>query len=283
MTVRSPNVRAGTAVTMVMMCTLIACREARRPPSVTAVPAHFAVAESLRLGGQSAEALPRFRALRDSLARAGDTAGLWRAQLGIAEALNRLGQQDSAWGAINEALRLAGGDPEREGRTLTARSFFLAQWARFDESMADAIRARDLARTIGDRSLMAIAHRAMGRVYSVTGRSREALEEHRQEVALRQGGEELAYALALGEMGIDLRRLGRMTEAVEIYEEALAIYERRQNPEGIARNSFNLGNVYVSTGDLATAERLFKEALTQAEKIGDVRGLSFIQIGRAHV
>lgn len=283
MTVRSPNARAGAPVTVVALCMLIACREARTPPVVTAVPAHFAVAESLRLRGQSAEALPRFRALRDSLARAGDTVGLWRAQLGIAEALNRLGQQDSAWAAINEALRLAGGDPGREARTLTTRSFFLAQWARFDESMADAVRARDLARTSGDRSLMANAHRATGRVYSVTGRSREALEEHRQEVALHQGGDELAYALALGEMGIDLRRLGRMTEAVEVYEEALAIYVRRQNPEGIGRTSFNLGNVYASTGDLATAERLFKEALTQVEKIGDVRGLSFIHGGLGQV
>ena len=280
---RMPNARTGVAAAVLVGCVAAACREARQPPAVSPVPAHFAVAESLRLRGQSAEALPRFRALRDSLARAGDTVGLWRAQVGVAEALNRLGQQDSAWAAINDALRLAQGDPGREGRTLATRSFFLEQWARFEESMADAVRARDLARTINDRSLIATAHRAMGRVYSVTGRSREALEAHRQELAIRQGGEELAYALALGEMGIDLRRLGRMTEAVEVYEEALAIYERRQNPEGIARTSFNLGNVYVSTGDLATAERLFKESLAQAEKIGDVRGLAFIHGGLGQV
>jgi CHAT domain-containing protein len=280
---RAPNVRACAVAALLAVPVVTSCREARRPPVVTPVPAHFAVAESLRLRGQSAEALPRFRALRDSLAAAGDTAGLWRAQVGVAEALNRLGQQDSAWAAINEALRFAQTDPVRQGRTLTTRSFFLEQWARFDESMADAMRARELARASGDRSLLAIAHRAAGRVYSVTGRSREALEEHRQELALRQGGDELAYALALGEMGIDLRRLGRMTEAVEIYEEALGIYQRRQNPEGIARTSFNLGNVYVSTGDLATAERLFKESLSQAESIGDLRGQAFIHGGLGQV
>lgn len=283
MTSRVPNARTCATIAVTVSLGVAACREGRRPPAVNPVPAHFAVAESLRLRGQSADALPRFRALRDSLARAGDTVGLWRAQVGVAEALNRLGQQDSAWAAINDALRFAQGDPGREGRTLTTRSFFLEQWARFDESMADAVHARDLGRAIGDRSLIATAHRAMGRVYSVTGRSREALEAHRQELAIRQGGEELAYALALGEMGIDLRRLGRMTEAVEVYEEALAIYQRRQNPEGIARTSFNLGNVYVSTGDLATAERLFKESLAQAEKIGDVRGLAFIHGGLGQV
>jgi len=283
MTRAMPNVRGVTSVAMLVACTFGACREARRPPVVTPVPAHFAVAESLRLRGQSAEALPRFRALRDSLARAGDTAGLWRAQIGVAEALNRLTQHDSAWAAINEALRFAQGDPVREGRTLTTRSFFLAQQARFEEAMADGIRARDLGRASEDSSLQAMAHRAIGRVYSLTGRSRESLEEHRQEVALRQGGDEIAYALALGEMGIDLRRLGRMTEAVEIYEEALEIYRRRENPEGIARTSFNLGNVYVSTGDLATAERLFKEAVEPAERIGDVRGQSFIHGGLGQV
>jgi hypothetical protein len=96
MTRAMPNVRGVTSVAMLVACTFGACREARRPPVVTPVPAHFAVAESLRLRGQSAEALPRFRALRDSLARAGDTAGLWRAQIGVAEALNRLTQHDSA-------------------------------------------------------------------------------------------------------------------------------------------------------------------------------------------
>ena len=283
MTSRLPSVRLGIAGVLLAAGVVAACREGRQPPVVSAVPAHFAVAESLRLRGQSADALPRFRALRDSLARAGDTVGLWRAQVGLAESLNRLGQQDSAWAAINDALRFAQGDPGREGRTLTSRSFFLEQWARFEESMADAVRARDLARATGDRPLLATAHRAMGRVYSVTGRSREALEEHRQELALRQGGDELPYALALGEMGIDLRRLGRMTEAVEVYEEALEIYKRRENPEGIARTSFNLGNVYVSTGDLATAERLFRESLAQAERINDVRGLAFIHGGLGQV
>jgi CHAT domain-containing protein len=260
-------------------CLVAACREVRQPPVVTPVPAHFAVAESLRLRGQSAEALPRFRALRDSLANAGDTAGIWRAQVGIAESLNRLGRQDSALAAINEALRFTQGDPRREGQTLTSRSFFFAQQARFDEAMADAVRARDLGRVSATRPLEATAHRAIGRVYSMTGRSREALEEHRQEVALRQGGDELAYALALGEMGIDLRRLGRMTQAIETYEESLEIYRRRQNPEGIARTSYNLANVYMSTGDLATAERLFQEALVPSEQIGDVRGQSFVHGG----
>ena len=143
-----PNVRRRliASLTTLAACLGAACREVRQPPVVTPVPAHFAVAESLRLRGQSAEALPRFRALRDSLASAGDTAGLWRAQVGIAESLSRLAQQDSALAAINEALRFTQGDPRREGQTLTTRSFFFAQQARFDAAMADAVRARDLGR-----------------------------------------------------------------------------------------------------------------------------------------
>lgn len=284
MIARAPNVPRRTIwIALLAAWAAVACREVRRPPVVTPVPPHFAVAESLRLRGQSAEALPRFRALRDSLAAAGDTAGLWRAQLGIAESLSRLGQGDSAMAAIDEALRFAQGDPRREGNTLTTRSLFHAQRARFDEALNDGIRARDLGRASGNRSLLATAHRAIGRVYSLTGRSREALEEHRQEVALRRGGDELAYATSLGELGIDLRRLGRMTEAVEFYEEALEIYRRRNNPEGISRTSFNLGNVYLSTGDLATAERLFKEALGPSQSIGDVRGQGFIHGGLGEV
>jgi CHAT domain-containing protein len=84
-------------------------------------------------------------------------------------------------------------------------------------------------------------------------------------------------------MGIDLRRLGRLTEAVEVYEEALEIYQQRDNPEGIARTSYNLGNVYVSSGDLATAERLFETALPRAEQLRDIRGQAFIHTGLGQV
>ena len=258
-------------------CAVAAVVYAASPPPVVrrvndrrqSVPAHFAVAESLRLRGRPLMRPPVPRSSGRSLALG--YVVLWRAQVGVAEAQSPRSAGQRV-GRDNDALRFAQGDPGREGRTLTTRSFFLEQWARFEESMADAVRARDLGRAIGARSLVATAHRAMGRVYSVTGRSREALEAHRQELAIRQGGEELAYALALGEMGIDLRRLGRMTEAVEVYEEALAIYERRQNPEGIARTSFNLGNVYVSTGDLATAERLFKESSRKPRRLATSAG-----------
>jgi CHAT domain-containing protein/tetratricopeptide (TPR) repeat protein len=255
---------------------LAACREVRPPPEVRVLPA-FATAESLRLRGRSAEALPYFERLRDSFAVAGDTAGLWRAQFGIAESLNRMNQPDSSRAMYVVALRLAAGNPQREGDTRVGRSAFFAQRGEFDSAMADAEIARDIGARAGILRIEAGGLNAIGRVYSLTGRSRDALTAHQRayEIQRRIGNPE-RIALALGEMAIDLRRLGRYTEAIEQYEEALATYAPMNHDEGLARTRYNLSNVYSDMGDFAHAEQLLRAALPPAQAIGDVRGQSFV-------
>ena len=255
---------------------LAACREVRPPPEVRVPPA-FATAESLRLRGRSAEALPYFERLRDSFAVAGDTAGLWRAQFGIAESLNRINQPDSSRVMYAIALRLAAGSPQREGDTRVGRSAFFAQRGEFDSAMADAQSARDIGARVGIPRIEAAGLNAIGRVYSLTGRSREALSAHQRAYELqREIGNPERVALALGEMAIDLRRLGRYAEAIEQYEEALATYVAMNHDEGLARTRYNLSNVYADMGDFAHAEQLLRAALPPAEAIGDVRGQAFV-------
>jgi CHAT domain-containing protein/tetratricopeptide (TPR) repeat protein len=253
-----------------------ACRETRRPIEV-AIPPAFAVAESLRLRGRSAEALPHFERLRDSFALAGDTAGLWRSQTSIAESLNRLNQVDSSRAMYAVALRLAAGNPQREADTRISRSAFFAQRAQFDSAMADAQIARDLGVQLRNPRLEASGFHAIGRVYSLTGRSREAAAAHQRSYELqRQIGNPERIALALGELAIDLRRLGRYEQAIEQYEEALSTYARLNHEEGLARTRFNLSNVYSDMGDFARAEQLLRAALPPAQAIGDLRGQTFI-------
>ena len=74
MTLRLPNARAPMLAALLVAGAVSACREARRPPEVRIPPA-FAVAESLRLRGRSAEALPHFERLRDSFALAASRLG----------------------------------------------------------------------------------------------------------------------------------------------------------------------------------------------------------------
>ncbi|HET6701742.1 MAG TPA: CHAT domain-containing protein [Gemmatimonadaceae bacterium] len=263
-------------VALLMAGAVSACREARRPPEVRIPPA-FAVAESLRLRGRSAEALPHFERLRDSFALAGDTAGLWRAQTSIAESLNRLNRVDSSRATYAIALRLAAGNPQREADTRIGRSAFFAQRGEFDSAMVDGQIARDLGAQSRNPRLEAGGWHAIGRVYSLTGRSREAAAAHQRSYELQRAiGIPDRIALALGELAIDLRRLGRYEQAIEQYEEALVTYERLSHEEGLARTRFNLSNVYSDMGDFARAEQLLREALPPAQAIGDVRGQTFI-------
>ena len=275
--VRVPNARRSALAVVLGACTVAAaCREGRRPPEVRVPPA-FAVAESLRLRGRSAEALPHFERLRDSFALAGDTAGLWRAQTGIAESLNRLNQVDSSRAMYALALRLAAGNPQREGDTRIGRSAFFAQRGEFDSAMADAEIARELGARLRNLRIEAGGWHAVGRVYSLTGRSREAATAHQRSYELqREIGIPERIALALGELAIDLRRLGRYEQAIEQYEEALATYTALNHEEGLARTRFNLSNVYSDMGDFARTEQLLRDALPPARAIGDIRGQAFI-------
>ena len=276
MTPAMPNARAVALAAALVACAAVACREVRRAPEVRIPPA-FAVAESLRLRGRSAEALPHFERLRDSFALAGDTAGLWRAQTSIAEALNRLNRVDSARTTYVLALRLAAGDPQREADTRIGRSAFFAQRGEFDSAMVDAEIARDLGARLRNLRLEAGGWHAIGRVYSLTGRSRDAATAHQRSYELqREIGVPERIALALGELAIDLRRLGRYEQAIEQYEEALATYTQLNHEEGLARTRFNLSNVYSDMGDFARAEELLRDALPPAQAIGDVRGQAFI-------
>src|SRR5713101_728273 len=180
-----------------------ACRARGRSP--------FAVADSLRNEGRSAQAVDLYRALRDSFSRTRDTASWWRAQMYFGSALERLGRRDSARLALAQALSLAGSHPGREGRTRIEMSILLDRVGKFDSSFAEAARADTLARQAHDRPLEVSVYNSYGRIYSLTGRHRQALVAHDSELAIGRetGADPREVGAALNELGIDYRHLGR--------------------------------------------------------------------------
>jgi Flp pilus assembly protein TadD len=96
---------------------LLACAACADASDHAAEAGPLAVADSLRLEGRFAEALPHYRALRDSLAASPDLALRWRAETGWAEMLLRTGRLDSARASLDDARALAGGGPRRVART----------------------------------------------------------------------------------------------------------------------------------------------------------------------
>lgn len=255
-------------------------RRHARMSALDAPPA-FAAAESLRLDGRTKEAAPRFRALRDSFAAAHDTASWWRAQLWLADALLRLGERDSAVAALASATWLAGVHPERLGLTHHVRSIFLDRAGRLDSALVEASMAQAIARSTGDKRLEARTFSAMGRIFSLSGRYREALLANQRAFALEHEYPASAREIAveLNELGIDYRHLGRLSDAVAVYDSALAINRRLGSPEAIARVEFNLGNIRIAAGEPEAALALFNDALARAEQGGELRGIAFVHGG----
>ena len=277
--------RLGRSPTTSALLLLTACID-RTAPSGSRLDSTFHVADSLRLEGRYPQAGPLLRALRDSFALAHDTAGLWRAELWWSDALLGSGRVDSARLALAEALTLAGADPNREGWVRNQRSILFDRVGQFDSAATEAMRARQLARTTKDRSLEARTFNAMGRIHSLTGHYREALNDNTQALAIKRavdGDSSRGVATELNEMGISYRHLGRFTDAERAFGQAIGMERAHRNAEGVARVSFNLANVYVATGDDTRALPLLLDALHIVEPTGNVRGEVFLHTSLAEL
>jgi tetratricopeptide (TPR) repeat protein len=257
---------------------LAACTD-RAPRPADRLDRAFRVADSLRLEGRYAQAAPILRALRDSFALAHDSAGLWRADLWWSDVLLGERRIDSARAVLDEAMLLAGANASREGWVRSERSLLFDRLGKFDSAEAAAMRARALARATNDRKLEANSYNEMGRIHSLSGHYREALDDNTRALAIEQalgGDSSRGVAIELNELGIGYRHLGRFTDAEQAFGRAIVLERARGNPEGIARATFNLANVYVATGDDARALPLMLEALRLVEPTGNVRGEIFL-------
>ena len=85
---------------------------------------------------------------------------------------------------------------------------------------------------------------------------------HRPVAALRDA----ARAFVLNEVGINLRAVGRLGEAVEAMRAALEAYEAQKDWQNAAWSAGNLGELYSTMGELAEALRFTKQAVERADR-----------------
>ena len=182
-------------------------------------------------------------------------------------------------------VSLADNVPNRLGWTRYEHSIFLDRLGKFDSALVEATAARQLAIETRDQPLLASSYSAIGRINSLSGRYREALESNQRAIAIEReyGAEPRVISKEMNELGIDYKHLGRFNDAVAIYDSALVLARHLGNPESIARVEFNLGEIRRTTGDVDGALALFTDALSRAEQIGEVRGMAFIHGGLAEI
>ena len=265
----------------------VGCRDQGVPGANTrtALDRAFATGDSLRANGILIPALDRYRQLRDSLGPTADTAARWRAQNAIADVLMRASRLDSAAAAFTLALQLAGTNPHRRGQTTARLALLNSRRGRPDTALALAELARRDAAAVHDTLIDANALHVIGEVKSISGRYREAIAANERQLVLRRAmhGPPRDIANVLSQIGIDLRHIGRHSEAVRDYEQALAVFQREKNPEGIARVSYNLGVTRESMGDFDAALELMTTSLHGLDSTGNIRQRAITLDGIADV
>lgn len=231
----------------------------------------FSVADSLREEDLFAAALTEYQRVADSLRGAGDSAGHRRAQIGRAWALRWQGKLDSA-ALQDSALAAATADPEWEGfdREVAARRMLTR--ARYDSARAETERMLALGLARGDRRLQSRAHSIQGTIHSHHGRYQLAAEAAGRAVAIeRTRGFPLRLAIQLNNLGIEYRRLGRLTEAEAAYREGLQLAPPTGTSRAAMLLSANFSSVKAETGDLDGAAEMLATALRVAEARADPR------------
>ncbi|MGI5503590.1 AfsR/SARP family transcriptional regulator [Lentzea sp. CA-135723] len=109
---------------------------------------------------------------------------------------------------------------------------------------------------------------SLGTLYWVTGQHRNALDHYQQAIALQERIElPEAKAAVLSNAGSVLIDLGELEHAADHLERALVIARKVGAAQVLANALFNLGGVYMQLGHLAPAAATFEEALEVGTRI----------------
>lgn len=263
------------AVAAMMM--LAGCGE-RATTRVNLAPGSpFQLADSLRDGGRFLAAAPLYRALRDSLEQAGDSANLWRAQLWWAYMLYRTNRPDSSVPEIERAMRLANGNTIREGWTRWVRCGRYSRVGQSDSAIDECAHALRLAETTGDHELEARIRHQLGTIHSRLGHYRISVDETERTLALHRRFNHSAQRLmgTYNSMGIEYAAVGRLGEAEEMYQEGLRLADSLGNTWTEFHLQSNLAYLRRYTGDLEEALQLMIASLRGAAELADTQGMVY--------
>ena len=125
------------------------------------------------------------------------------------------------------------------------------------------------------RSKGGAAHSRIGRLYRETGRLREATQHLDAALALFEGaGDERGIASTLDDIGKLHWLRGDYVRALDFTQRALAMRRRLADRRSIALSLNNLGLVYQDSGQFKQALDAFEQALQIRREIGDLVGVT---------
>jgi CHAT domain-containing protein/Tfp pilus assembly protein PilF len=174
--------------------------------------------------------------------------------LGMARALNNLGNVHDEQGDYSEAARL------------------------YQQSLK-------IAEDLDDQTVMASALNNLGNIYEQWGDYTLALEQYQKSLKIKvETDDRLGIATTLNNIGNVHVNQSNYAQALEILRQSLKIAEELRNNEGIARALANLGNVHLRQGNYAQASGLYRQSLKIVEDLDNKEGVAYLltNLGDVH-
>ena len=187
---------------------------------------------------------------------------------------NALAWLDTERANLIEAVSMAA----NTGRDLIAMRLPLhlreyLSWRRqFDDQLTVSVISRDAARHLGHREGEAAALTALGIALRNMGQVEEAIAAHQDAAAIfRETGERHREGVTLNNLGVPLQDLGRLEEAIAAHQDAAAIFREIDDRHNQGRALGNLGVVLRKAGRLEEAIAAHQDAAAIFREIGDRR------------
>lgn len=159
------------------------------------------------------------------------------------------------------------------GYLLAMRSRFLVRLALYEEAIATAREALDLAVALSDRRLEAMSRYYWAEALNWQGAADTAMNYYRQTLALAEQGDLLTLQSdALRKIGRILSQQGAYDEARAAMNQALELARRSGDRHRESRALNDLGVLIDSLGDRVMAYGHYEDCLRLAREIGDRSG-----------
>ena len=189
-----------------------------------------------------------------------------------AEVQARMGNAQEAIDHVEYAVELARRAKDRELQAYChyRLSFVMRLTGRFDSAMAAGLRSREIAQTLRNLPVEALAMNHIGCIQYELGDHDAAIRSFRAGAnAAHQIGHYLVGAMSLGNIGLILLDQGELDEAETTVQEAMIDADRIDNRRGQGTNFCRLARVAHERGELGRAQALYSRAVSTLAGVGD--------------
>jgi protein O-GlcNAc transferase len=199
----------------------------------------------------------------------------------ITAAVTDLSQKGERGSAAIDALK--------QGNTTQAKELFAKEAKRGEKGAAEAYRNLGALAFLDNTQEALTAYRRateldadnaagwnrLGLLLKRIGELDEAIIAYQTVLKLGQSHQDQQeIAMAYGNLGTVYQTRGDLDQASEMYQKALQIDEALGNRQGMAEDYGNLGNVYKTRGDLDKASEMHQKALQIDEALGNRQGMA---------